>query len=232
VNTLQIKQIKALQSSSERYSQQKFLVEGKHLVDEAKKAGLIEEIITCKYPYENSIEVSENVFKSLSIYKEETGVLAVCLMPELTDEVADKVLILDNIQDPGNIGTLLRSAYAFYFNTVFLSEDSCDIYNPKVIQASQGAIFHLNVFRLPRQEIVKLIPEHKLYVTTLQKAIDYKTAPKTNKIALVLGNEGQGVTDFFLKKSDVFIKIIHNPNLDSLNVSSAGSILLNYFSEK
>ncbi|MDR0832122.1 MAG: RNA methyltransferase, partial [Bacillales bacterium] len=141
----------------------------------------------------------------------------------------EKVLVLDNIQDPGNFGTIIRSALAFNFKTIIISNDTVDLYNPKVIQASQGSIFKVNVIREDKETIFNLLKDYQIVVTALKKAVDYKTIEIPNKLALVLGNEGNGVSSFFLNKAHNIIKIIHNPEIESLNVATAGAILLNYF---
>ena len=124
-----------------------FLVEGEHLVEEASKSGLLKEIIILDgndYDYNvNKIYVTSNVMKTISTLDSLPSIIGVC-DKNLNKVLGDKVLILDNIQDPGNLGTIIRSAVAFDIDTIIASLDTVDIFNPKVIRASQGMIFHIN----------------------------------------------------------------------------------------
>ena len=122
-----------------------FVVEGYHLYEEAKQAGVIERVFTTDGTItgENVHLVSDAVLQKLAQVKQPQGVLCVCRMSE-GGELSNKILLLDHIQDPGNLGTLLRSALAFGFHTIVMDE-CVDEYNDKVLRSTQGAIFHLNL---------------------------------------------------------------------------------------
>ena len=119
----------------------------KFRVEEASKSGLLKEIIILDgndYDYNvNKIYVTSNVMKTISTLDSLPSIIGVC-DKNLNKVLGDKVLILDNIQDPGNLGTIIRSAVAFDIDTIIASLDTVDIFNPKVIRASQGMIFHIN----------------------------------------------------------------------------------------
>ena len=142
-----------------------------------------------------------------------------------------KVLVLDNLQDPGNVGTLLRSALAFNYNQVFISDASVDLYNDKVIRASQGAIFKINIKRDSLENIYHFLKDErfKIYVTALNNNSVYlEEVKQSKKMALVLGNEGNGVSEISKKNADEIVKIHMSSKIDSLNVSVAGSIAMYY----
>ena len=149
VNNNHIKEIIKLKDKKYRDEYNKFLVDTKHLVMEAYKEDLIEELILYKdeiYPLDvNTLYVSKEILKKISQTNTPSKVMAVVNKKEESDIIGEKILILDNIQDPGNLGCIIRSAVAFNIDTIVISNDTVDLYNPKVVRASQGMIFHINI---------------------------------------------------------------------------------------
>jgi TrmH family RNA methyltransferase len=199
------------------------------LVEEAILAGLCVEVYTTDEHYAGFPEivlVSELVMKKISEVFSPQGILAICKRPVL-GPLSDKVLLLDQISDPGNMGTLLRSALGFGFSTV-VADQCVDITNPKVLRSTQGALFHLNFIET---SIMDFIRSHKEYIylgTDLHGGIPLqtlKTVPQ--KTGLILGNEALGVRKEVLAETKVnlFIEI---DTVESLNVGVAGSILMYY----
>ena len=141
------------------------------------------------------------------------------------NELSDKILILDGVQDPGNMGTLMRSACAFGFNTIFVGNGCVDIYNEKVIRSSQGAIFKLNFIFGNVVEFVKNTPEYKVYGTNVVRGIPLENVRYEGKIGVILGNEGNGISK---EVDDLLLDNIYIPmnNTESLNVAIAGSIIM------
>ncbi len=218
-----IKELFKLRQSKYRNLTKTFLVEGKHLVEEAKLKGLLIEAysIIDKPGY---IQVSEDVMKKISLTDTLVSEVGLCKMPK---ELAldDKILILDSIQDPGNLGTLLRSAKAFGFNTIILGKGSCDLYNDKVIRSSQGAIFKLNILNKDLLDFIPTLTKYDLYGTNVRDGINVCDIKNKNHIAVVLGNEGNGISkevDSLIKKN-IYIKL---DDMESLNVAIAGSIIM------
>jgi TrmH family RNA methyltransferase len=135
--------------------------------------------------------------------------------------------MLDRIQDPGNFGTLLRSALAFGFDTI-VYEDSVDPFNSKVLRSTQGAIFRLNLIEAKLADFIDGHPDYQYYGTALKNAVSLTTIPRQDKkIAVILGNEGSGVRPEILSKTaaDIFIDI---EQVESLNVAIAGSIIMHH----
>ena len=197
-----------------------FLVEGEHLVLEAKKYGAIETIISTD---SEGIIVSPAVMKKISKTESVVKILGVCKKVNKS-ELCDRVLMLDNIQDPGNMGTLIRSAISFGFMTIVLGEGCCDIYSPKVIRSTQGAIFQINVLYKNILTFIDELTDYKIYGTSLINGIPLKKIKKEEKMAIILGNEGQGVKKEILEKNqNIFIEM---NNMESLNVGVAGSIIM------
>ena len=223
VNNKLVKELAKLNESKYRKLTNTFIVEGKHLVTEARNNNLIIDAYSIE-DKEGYIKVSEEVMKKICNTDTVVSEIAVCKMLE-KKELSNKILILDSIQDPGNLGTLLRTAKAFNFNTVVLGLNTVDLYNPKVIRSSQGAIFKLNIFRENLLEFIPSLKDYKVYGTNVRNGIDIKDLKKPNKIAIVLGNEGNGISKEVdsLLKTNIYIKL---DNTESLNVAIAGAIIM------
>ena len=208
-----------------------FLVEGEHLVEEASKSGLLKEIIILDgndYDYNvNKIYVTSNVMKTISTLDSLPSIIGVC-DKNLNKVLGDKVLILDNIQDPGNLGTIIRSAVAFDIDTIIASLDTVDIFNSKVIRASQGMIFHINYIVDNLSERLKNLKEnnYKILSTKVTGGKSLKSVEKMKKFAIIMGNEGNGVSPYLQDLSDELLYIDMNNNCESLNVAVATSIIL------
>ncbi len=210
-----------------------FIIEGEHLVMEACKKGLVVELILEKdevlpfnYPI---VYVTDEILSKISTLESVPKVMALC--KKLVEEnPKERILMLDGIQDPGNLGTIIRSAVAFNIDTLILGEGTVDLYNPKVIRASQGMIFHLNIIaRTLKNEILSLkAKEIPIYGTKVEYGLDVRHFREKDKrrFALIMGNEGQGVSEEILAMCDQFIYIEMNDVVESLNVAIACSIML------
>ncbi len=226
-----IKNLSKLLVKKYRDKEDKFLVEGEHLVEEAFKTGyLIEVIKTEDYGREFDVPttiVTYDVIKKLSSSVTPQKVIGVVKRKEEKD-IGNKVLILDNLQDPGNLGTIIRSSVAFNVDTIVLSENCVDLYNDKVIRSSEGMIFHINVIK---RNIDKFIDEihddgYKVFGTRVTNGESVKSIESYEKLAVVMGNEGAGVRGEILDKCDKYIYIPMNEVCESLNVGVATSIIL------
>jgi RNA methyltransferase, TrmH family len=208
-----------------------FLVEGEHLIREAEKAGLIETLIGVKgvphtFSVGTMVEVTPDIMRKLCVTESNSDFVAVCFdwIPPTT--LGDRILLLDTLQDPGNVGTILRTAHSFGFDSVVVSENSVDLTNEKVIRASQGAIFHIPTVQADLVETIMQLKEKRIPVigTGLRNATDFVALPLTSSVAFVLGNEGQGVRKEILDLCDSVVKI-EMSTFESLNVAIAAGIL-------
>lgn len=227
-----IKKLSKLLLKKEREKEKLFLVEGKHLVEEANKIGVLIEIIkTEDYDFKSVVPttlVTYDVIKKLTNSVTPQKIIGVVKYLE-GQEIGDKILILDNIQDPGNLGTIIRSSVAFNVNTIVLSNDTVDIYNDKVLRSSEGMIFHINIIKRDLKSFLEELhtKNYKIYGTRVnggQKIKDLKI--KENKLAIIMGNEAKGVNQKLLEKCDDFLYIPMNKDCESLNVGVATSIIL------
>lgn len=231
INNEYIKEISKLNEKKYRDKSNKYLIEGLHLVIEALKYDIIDTIIIREdFNYETNIKyiiVSSEVMKKLSDNPSIPKIMAVVNKKESTIK-GNKILLLDRLQDPGNLGTIIRSAVAFNFDTIILSNDTVDLYNSKVLRSTQGMLFNINILR---QDLTNVINELKnnnytIYGTKVDNGYDVKEINNINKFALIIGNEGTGISDNILKQCDKYLYIKMNNNCESLNAGVAASILM------
>ena len=220
-----------------KYRDKSFIVEGIKQVDEAiKENASIEKIVFSenffdkeKYKEFEIIEVSEKLFNEMTDTITPQGILAVVSKKENMeiDYSKDFILILDNIQDPGNLGTIIRTADSCNLGQIVVSKDTVDSYSPKVIRSTMGSSFRINVIEKDLKEAIEEIKSHgyKVIVTSLQTDksiydVDY------SKTAIIIGNEANGVREDLLNKADLKVKIPMLGKTESLNASIAASIMM------
>ncbi|MEI5995532.1 TrmH family RNA methyltransferase [Candidatus Enterococcus mansonii] len=242
-NTM-IKEFKKLHKKKYREEKQQYIIEGFHLIEEAVKAKVQIDWILCnsrggnewggwlaEQPQDCLIRVSDEVLESLSELPTPQGIIAIVKMPSYEHEIdlSGGWLLLDNVQDPGNVGTMIRTADAAGLSGVVLGEGSSDIYSTKVLRAMQGSNYHLPVLRKSLTDSIERFKEMKIpiYGTELNPdAVSYENITKVNDYALIMGNEGQGVSSEILEKTDQNIYIPIKGNAESLNVAIAAGILM------
>ncbi|PLS16938.1 RNA methyltransferase [Bacillus sp. M6-12] len=235
-----VKQWKKLLSKKERDLSGKYLIEGFHLVEEAlKERDIVLEVIISegtelpagfKLDGAEVTYVSEEVMKAVSDTESPQGIAAVCEQKALSlNNIEGKTfLLIDAVQDPGNIGTMIRTADAAGIDAVVLGEGCADPYNPKVIRSTQGSIFHLPVFKGNLMELIAQLKEKDIpvYGTSLENAAPFEKSEKSHEFALLVGNEGGGVRKELLAETDMNLYIPIHGRSESLNVAVAAGILL------
>ena len=231
LNNPTIKEISKLKNKKYRDLTNTYLAEGEHLVEEAYKNNLLTKIILledtiCNYDIEK-IYITKEVMKKLTELDTPNKIIGI-VKKNTPLPIGNKILILDNIQDPGNLGTIIRSSVAFDIDTIVLSPNTVDIYNPKVIRSTQGMIFYTNIITLELKEFINEIKtkNYTIFGTNVRNGKNIKEITLPEKFALVLGNEGQGVSKEIESLCDDNIYIKMSSKCESLNVSVATSILL------
>ena len=237
-----IKKVVKLHKRKNRYQSKQYIIEGFHLIEEAvlHQAKLIYLFVNQKswdlyadWFHQQSIEVilvTDEVLAKLSELPTPQGLIAVVAMPE--NQVAftlGKWLLLDCIQDPGNVGTMIRTADAAGFSGVVLGEGCADIYTTKTLRSMQGSQFHLPVIQAPLKEAIFQLKELgiTIYGTELNdQAVQYHQLSYREHFALIMGNEGQGVNQEYLALSHQNIYIPIYGKAESLNVGVAAGILM------
>lgn len=209
-----------------KYSKEQrlFKIEGMHALEMAKKSGTLLSVFTTKELPDLHVPqylVSKDIMESISYAQSPQGVICVCSYLAEQPVKSDKVLLLDNIQDPGNLGTLLRTALAFGYNDVIL-RGGCSQYNEKVLQSTQGAIFNLNIVPFIDEDQLE---GYEIIATEIKGSVDLSTVGKIKRHILILGNEAHGVSKEFLEIADKRVRI-DIKNIESLNVAIAGAIAM------
>ena len=228
-----IKKYNSLKTVKGRKEEGLFLIEGMHLCEEAQKLGilvdiLMEEDTKLSFNYDKEITyVTSNVLSKLSSLTNYGKVIGICKIISKKEIQGNRILLLDEISDPGNLGTIIRSSKAFDIDTIILSKNSVDIYNDKVLRSTEGMIFHMNILYDDLSEVIQRLKNDNYLIlgTDVRDGIDVKNI-KTDKYALIMGNEGHGVSKELLKLTDKNLYIKMNPDCESLNVAVATSILL------
>ncbi len=231
-NNEKIKNIKKLNQKKYRDRDNLFLVEGEHLVLEAYKTGKLKELILEQdevLPLDvETMYVTNDIINYISELNTPQNIMGICYKLDEQNDLGNRLLILDNVSDPGNLGTIIRSAVAFNIDTIVLSDDSVDLYNSKVVRATQGLLFHINIIK---KNLSLFIPElkqegYKIISTNVNHGKSLKSIEKNSKFAIIMGNEGSGVKEEINELSDEFIYIDMNEACESLNVGVATSIIL------
>ena len=225
-----VKDVVKLQSKKYRDLTNTFVVETEHLVEEAKRIGIVKELYVVgeEYDEDNVYYVTNEIMMKMSSMESPSKVLAVCNKINSKGIIGNKILLLDGIQDPGNLGTIIRSSVAFGVDTIILSEDTVDLYNPKVIRATEGMFCHINIISMDLEEAISKIKSMgiKVYGTNVVDGVDVCTITDKKSYALIVGNEGNGVKEKIQEMSDMNLYIPMKDKCESLNVGVACSILL------
>ena len=230
LNNPKIKEIRKLKEKKYRDKENLFLIEGEHLIKEAIKNNVLSEIFVLEgYEYDFNRQVnyvSLEVMKSLSDLPSVPKIIGVCQKHE--GEISGNIVILDDVQDPGNLGTIIRSCVAFDIKTIILSEKCADIYSPKVLRSTQGMIFNINIIKANISKIISNLKEkdYIIYGTKVNGGKELKLLEKNKKFAIIMGNEGNGVNPDNLELCDEYLYIPINKECESLNVAVATSIIL------
>lgn len=225
-----VKIIKKLSKRKYRDLENKYIIESKKMIDEALKSNIDVEAIIVREdiisPYKNSIILDKKLFNSLSSFVTPDGYMAI-VNKKTSKLISNKVLILDKLQDPGNLGTLIRSSEAFGFETI-ISINSVDFYNEKVLRASMGSIFRLNLIESNYDDLSNIL-EHEVLIADMNGE-DYRNIKSLDKLAIVIGNEGRGISGNIKKLRHKLVKIPMKGRVESLNAGVSGSILMSKFS--
>ena len=229
VNNEKIKEIVKLKDKKYRDKMGLFCVEGKDMVDIAYEKGIIDTLLILEGT-ENDYQipvtyVSMNVMKKISDMNSVSKYFCVCKKIDKSD-IGNRLIILDGIQDPGNLGTIIRSAVAFNFDTVILSLDTVDVYNPKVLRSTKGMIFNINIKCTELLQLIDGLSDYTIYGTDVCNGVNIKSEKLPLKMALVIGNEGNGISETVKSRCNKFVYINMNDKCESLNASVAASILM------
>ena len=229
INNEKIKEYTKLNDKKYREKNKLFIASGKHLVEEALKKGIVKEILLLNGE-DNTFNtdvtyVTESILKKVSNLTNSPKVLAICHIMD-NDTIEGNCIILDSIKDPGNLGTIIRSAVAFNYQTIILSPDCVDIYNPKVIRSSEGMMFNINIIVGDLKDYLKELKDRDYIIYGTDVKGGTKPVKTTQKHALIIGSEASGMNEDIKKLCDKNLYIKMNPNCESLNAGVSASILM------
>lgn len=219
-----IKHLTKLSKKKYRDAHAEILVEGEHLIQEAQTAGIVKKTIGLS-DY-NDIQITEHIAQKLSTTISGSTQFALISKPKYELQKKERYLICDGVQDPGNLGTIIRTAYSFGFDAVILSEDCVDEFNDKVIRATQGSIFHFPVIRMSLDHAIQQLQQWDVpvYASYLGENTYNLQEIKPVPVAVVMGSEGSGVSELVLQLCDGTVKI-ETSQFESLNVAIATAIV-------
>ena len=228
-----IKRYTGLKISKIRNEEKLFLVEGMHLCEEAYKSGILVDLLLLDgdmLTFQPNFEityVTKDILKKVSSLTNPSNVIGICQMMNKKEIEGNHILMLDDIQDPGNIGTIIRSSKAFNVDTIILSTNSVDIYNDKVLRSTQGMIFNMNICYADLEEVINQLKDkgYTILGTDVNNGVDVRDI-NVSKYCLIMGNEGHGVRKEIKALCDKNLYIKMNTECESLNVGVATSILL------
>jgi TrmH family RNA methyltransferase len=234
-----VKEISKLKDKKNRNINQLFIAEGERVIKTFLESGFEPHHYFCLDPkkilWPKAIITTEKVIKKMSSLTTPCGHLAVFKMPCTNSENISSGIVAAQINDPGNIGTLLRSTAAFGFKTAILIE-SCDPWSPKVVQSSAGALTKLNLVISNWTELVNNCQQQNIKLIGLvvdsDKFIDNLKSDQVEKYLLVIGNEANGIPKPWLNNCDQLVTIPMKNDIESLNAAIAGSIALFIMSKK
>lgn len=245
----ELKYYSSLNEKKIRNSEKKFIVEGIKIIEEAVLSNFVCELVAVSHHFaEKNVDlliklknwnlphqiISEKEIEKISDTKTPQGIIAVFNFPIDEKQVYfDKIIVaLENINDPGNLGTIIRNCDWFGINTIYLSDDTADIYNPKTIRASAGSVFHINFVQKNFYKNIEILKskEYLILCADLTGNNLYKFEERKN-IVLVLANEANGPSSKILELSNCKITIPKKGKAESLNVASASAVLLSEFTK-
>lgn len=241
INSVQnetIKNIDKLNDKKVRNKRREFIIEGYHLVDESYKHNLLKAVLSTneddfiKYPNVEHYLINDAVLKKLTKTVNPQGIIGIVKMPSFDapdlQKEKIKIVMLDSINDPGNLGSIVRTAAALGYDAIYMSTDTVDIYNEKTLRATQGAIFKIPHYYVSLEEIITLFKNNSIVClgTTLKNSVDLDEVNKLNKFSICFGNEARGMSEKIISQMDKNIKIKMENSVESLNVLSASSIVM------
>lgn len=242
----QLKQWKKLLTGKGRKQAKQYLIEGIHLLEEAIQSNAklkyiiySEKYLQVNQPLKNlkrveEILLSDSCLSELSQTQNSQGIFAIVEMEDNLKVTSNlkRVLMIDAIQDPGNLGTIIRTADAAAYDLIILGEGTVDLYNDKVIRSTQGSIWHLPIVQGELSDWIEKLKKDqvRIFATALhQEAINYHELDYDGPMALLLGNEANGVSQKLIELSNQSIYIPMPGRAESMNVAVAGGIMMFHF---
>ncbi len=242
VNNEQVKYFYSLLDKKTRNKEQLFIIEGQHLVEEASKTLHLKAVLATdesllkKYSGVDKYLINKAILEKLSSTKNPQPIIGIssmlCFKEKHLDNILKqkdvKLVLLDDINDPGNLGTIIRTTAALGYDAIIMSEATVDLYNDKVVRSTQGVMYKIPLFKMELTKVIKQLKAANVYCmgTSLKNAVSLDNALHKTRFAICFGNEARGMNDVNLDLMDQNIKIDMLNDVESLNVSVASSIVM------
>ncbi len=242
-NNAFFRKLKKLKEKKFREKEQLFLAEGRKILEYTDNVAYYvideeneDQYSNCGfYDLNTCIVLKTNLFKEVSSQENSQGIISICRYNDFSKQVmANDIIVLDKVQDPGNLGTIIRTGEAAGINNFIMIKGTVDIYNEKVIRSTMGSIFEINYIYMDEMEAVTYLKNsnYNIISSTLnEKSIDYRKMNLKIKNALVFGNEGKGISKIIEEYSNEFIKIPILGKAESLNVAIAAGVIIYKYQE-
>jgi RNA methyltransferase, TrmH family len=224
------KHLLKLKKAKYRNQHQEAIIFGQDLLDEAKRANKIIQYFSTA-PHGSHLVITKELMDALVEYEMKDPIGAIISTKQDIISYHGNVLVCDTIQDPRNLGALIRSAHAFGFHKIMLSPECVDPYHELALRAAKGSTFHVNIEVKPTKETILALKKNKYQIIASTHLPQSSSSDFSLPCALILGNEGHGISNDLIELSDVLFHI-QTQGVDSLNVSVAGSIMMYQLSEK
>ena len=243
-----IKLLKSLSTKKGRRSSGLFLVEGIKMCMELPSCNMQTEFIVISDSAEDEAHklagklsancsavysATDGQIRKISDTQTPQGIIAAVKINDEPLVISDRMLILDGVSDPGNVGTIIRTADWFGFDSIILNSECADIYNPKVVRSTMGSIFRVHIHRT--DDLPKLLnnelKDHEIFAAVLERSESILDCKPSGKFGLIMGNESQGISEEITKLSDRRFRIPGIGEAESLNVASAAAVSLYHFSD-
>ena len=228
-----VKLVKSLDTKKGMDKHNAFIIEGENYLDAVPPDKILHTVLSESYKGEKQgVVVSDSIFKSLSDTVNPQGILTICEKMEYGLDVLDKanfIVALEELNDPGNLGTVIRTAKAAGVDVILASKNTVDIYNKKVVRATAGAIFTMPIIQnIQLDTVLQRLKNDgtKIICTHLKGNTEYYNVDLKQKICVVVGNEANGVSDGIASIADYLVKIPMADGVESLNASVATGVVL------
>lgn len=222
----------SLKNEKERTANDEFLLEGRLALEMGLAKGLVKEIFTTKeldsIPSNVVVNlVDQKVMDKLSEEKTPEGIVFICKIPHFEDKDYQKIIYLDRVRDPGNLGTIVRTALGLGIDAIYISKESVSVFNNKTLAAAKGAIFEIPIFVKEVEEVRQLKNKgYQIISTSLKgKTVSLDEFKAKKPLVCIFGNETHGIREELLKLSDVYLKIPIE-KIDSFNVAISSAIVM------
>lgn len=239
------KLVKSLLKTKFRNKEDKYIAEGLRTVQLAIEYNADVEFIFVSESFslsDDMKEFNENVkvyvladslFEQIITTENSQGIIAILKKNNMTlkdfnNKKYKRIVILDRVQDPGNMGTIIRTADACGYDLVVLTKGCVDVYNPKVVRSTMGSIFYMDIFSGESDEILEVLKSNDIEIISsyLKTDNDFEKVSYSEKTALVVGNEANGIDDFWIENSDILVKINMYGKAESFNVAISSALLM------